>query len=110
MAASPPLSTTLAYVGVRFRDVPHALGLVMQGLWFISPVYFETKIFRSGGLHVLIDYNPVYHLLQIVRAPLLQGKWPTVVNYEYVLGTAIVFMIIAIVVGRKSERKVIFYL
>lgn len=105
-----PLSTTLAYVGVRFRDVPHALGLVMQGLWFISPVYFETKIFRSGGLHVLIDYNPVYHLLQIVRAPLLQGKWPTVVNYEYVLGTAIVFMIIAIVVGRKSERKVIFYL
>jgi len=105
-----PLSTMLAYIGVRFRDVPHALGLVMQGLWFISPVYFETKIFRSGGLHVLIDYNPVYHLLQIVRAPLLEGKWPTVVNYEYVIGTAIVFMILALLVGRKAERKVIFYL
>lgn len=105
-----PLSTMLAYIGVRFRDVPHALGLVMQGLWFISPVYFETKIFRSGGLHALIDYNPVYHLLQIVRAPLLEGKWPTLVNYEYVIGTAIVFMILALLVGRKAERKVIFYL
>ncbi|WP_313707825.1 ABC transporter permease [Atlantibacter hermannii] len=105
-----PLSTILAYIGVRFRDVPHALALVMQGLWFISPVYFETKIFRSGGLHVLIDYNPVYHLLQIVRAPLLQGEWPTLVNYQYVLGTALVFMVIAVLMGRKMERKVIFYL
>ncbi|MEI7374906.1 ABC transporter permease [Dickeya chrysanthemi] len=105
-----PLSTMLAYIGARFRDVPHVLGLVMQGLWFISPVYFETKIFQSGGLHILIDYNPIYHLLQIVRAPLLQGEWPTVVNYEYVLGTAIFFTILAVIVGRKAERKVIFYL
>jgi lipopolysaccharide transport system permease protein len=105
-----PVSTILAYFSTRFRDIPHALGLVMQALWFVSPVYFEAKTFQNGGLHFLVDYNPIYHILQIIRAPLLQGQWPTFENYAFSLGTALFFALIAIMVGRKSERKVIFYL
>lgn len=105
-----PLSTLLAYIGVRFRDVPHATGLIMQALWFISPVYFEIKMFRQGGLDMLVDYNPVYHLLQLFRAPLLEGQWPTLENYSFVLGTAAIVTLVAWLVGRKAERKVIFYL
>ncbi|HEF4759235.1 TPA: ABC transporter permease [Pseudomonas putida] len=105
-----PVSTILAYFSTRFRDIPHALGLVMQALWFVSPVYFEAKMFQNGGLHALVDYNPIYHILQIVRAPLLQGQWPTFENYAFSLGTALFFALIAIMVGKKSERKVIFYL
>ena len=105
-----PVSTILAYISCRFRDIPHALGLIMQSLWFISPVYFEAKMFKNGGLHALVDYNPIYHILQLFRAPLLQGAWPTLDNYLFSIGTAIVFGIMAIVIGAKLERKVIFYL
>lgn len=105
-----PLSTLLAYIGVRFRDVPHATGLMMQALWFLSPVYFESKMFRQGGLDFLVDYNPIYHLLQIIRAPLLDGRWPAMENYAFVLFTALMFYSIAWLVGRTAERKVIFYL
>jgi len=105
-----PLATLLAYIGARFRDVPHATGLVMQALWFVSPVYFEAKMFRKGGLDALVDYNPVYHLLQLLRAPLLDGKWPTLENYSFTLLAAILFALLAWLVGRTAERKVIFYL
>lgn len=105
-----PLSTLLAYIGARFRDVPHATGLVMQAVWFISPVYFEVSMFRKGGLDGLVDYNPIYHLLQLVRAPLLDGKWPTIENYGITLLTAFIVAFLAWLVGRKAERKVIFYL
>ncbi len=105
-----PVSTLLSYISTRFRDVPHALGLVMQSLWFVSPVYFEAKMFRNGGLHALVDYNPIYHILQLIRAPLLQGQWPTLENYAFSFGTAAVFGFIAMAVGYKAERKVIFYL
>lgn len=105
-----PVSTILAYASARFRDIPHALGLVMQSLWFVSPVYFEAKMFQNGGLHALVDYNPIYHILQLIRAPLLQGQWPTASNYMFSIGTAVFFGIVAILVGYKSERKVIFYL
>lgn len=105
-----PLSTLLAYICVRFRDIPHALALVMQAIWFISPVYFESKMFRAGGLDALVDYNPIYHILQIFRAPLLEGSWPTITNYLFCFVTIAFLSFIAWIVGRKAERKVIFYL
>lgn len=105
-----PLATLLAYIATRFRDLPHALGLVFQAMWFVSPIYFETKVFQNSELHGLIDYNPIYHLLEIVRAPLLHGEWPTALNYKYSIGLIIVLTLMAILVGRSAEKKVIFYL
>ena len=105
-----PLSTIMAYIGVRFRGLPNALALIVQAAWFVSPVYFKEMMFRDVGLHGLIDYNPVYHLMQIVRAPLLQGEWPTATNYLWCLGTAAGLALVAAAIGARSEKKVIFYL
>jgi lipopolysaccharide transport system permease protein len=105
-----PMATLFAYISTRFRDVPHALGLVLQALYFVSPIYFEPKVFRNGGLDLLVDYNPIYHLLEIVRAPLLKGEWPTWENYAYCVGTVATMTLLAWLVGRKAERNVIFYL
>jgi lipopolysaccharide transport system permease protein len=105
-----PFATLLAYIGTRFRDLTPALALAMQALWFISPVYFEEDMFRRGGLELLVDGNPIYHILQLARAPLLQGEWPTSTNYAFAFGSAAVLTLTAWLVGRKAERKVIFYL
>ncbi|CAN1724581.1 Transport permease protein [Hyphomicrobium sp. 1Nfss2.1] len=105
-----PLATALAYVSVRFRDVPYALGLAMQTLWFISPVYFDVKLFRSAGLDGLVDYNPIYHLLELTRAPFLRGEWPSLANYGVCLATIAGLATLAIVLGRRMERRVMFYL
>ncbi|WP_454634170.1 ABC transporter permease [Bradyrhizobium cenepequi] len=105
-----PLATLLGYIGARFRDLPHALGLVLQALWFISPVYLEPKVFRGGGLDALVDSNPIYHLLQIVRAPLLHGEWPTWQNYGFSFGLVAGLTLLAVLVGRSAEKKVIYYL
>lgn len=105
-----PMATLFAYVATRFRDLPHALGLVFQAMWFVSPIYFEAKTFRGGELHALVDYNPIYHMLEIVRAPLLHGAWPTMQNYAYCLALVAGLVLLAWLVGRTAERKVIFYL
>jgi len=105
-----PWATLMAYMGTRFRDLPHALGLVLQAMWFVSPIYFEESVFRRGDLHLFLDYNPIYHLLEIVRAPLLRGEFPTLINYVWCLGTALVLALLAALVGRRSEKRVIFYL
>jgi lipopolysaccharide transport system permease protein len=104
------LATFLAYFATRFRDIPHALGLLLQALWFVSPVYFEPKVFRDAGLSALVDWNPIFHLLQIVRAPLLAGQWPTAENFAFALALAALFAFLAWRAGRRLERRMIFYL
>jgi len=105
-----PLATFLAYIAARFRDLPHALGLILQAMWFVSPIYFEAKIFRGGDLHGLVDYNPIFHMLEIVRAPLLHGAWPTLENFIYCFGSVAILFTCAILLGKRAEKKVIFYL
>ncbi|CAD2251703.1 ABC transporter permease [Pseudomonas sp. WS 5018] len=105
-----PMATFLAYIATRFRDLPHALGLVLQAMWFVSPIYFEAKVFRGGDLHWLVDLNPIYHLLEIVRAPLLHGAWPTIENYVFCGATILTLSLLAIALGQRTEKKVIFYL
>lgn len=105
-----PLATLLAYIATRFRDVPHALALAFQTLWLVSPIYFEPSLFRNGGLHALVDYNPVFHVLEVVRAPLLRGQWPTMTNLAYCLGAILALALLAWLVGRTAEKRVIFYL
>lgn len=105
-----PLITILAYLGVQYRDIPHAMGLVLQIFWFASPVYFEAKLFIAGGLPGLVYYNPLYHLLQLVRRPLLEGHLPSFTNYAFVFGLFIVASVIAMFIGYRMERRVIFYL
>jgi lipopolysaccharide transport system permease protein len=105
-----PLATFLAYLGARFRDIPHMLGLLFQALWFVSPVYFEPGMFRAGHLAPLVDDNPIYHLLQLVRAPLLHGEWPTATNYLFCLAVIAALSLLAIATGYRAERRVILYL
>lgn len=105
-----PWATIMAYIATRFRDLPHALGLILQAMWFVSPIYFDESLFRKGDLHVLIDYNPIYHMLQIVRAPLLHGQWPTAENYLWCFATILVLAALALAIGRRAEGKVILYL
>jgi lipopolysaccharide transport system permease protein len=110
LAIAWPAATAFAFVATRFRDLPNLLILVFQAMWFVSPIYFQESTFRHGDLHVLLDYNPIYHMLEIVRAPLLRGEWPTPTNYAWTIGTALVLAVIALLVGLRSEKRVIFYL
>lgn len=105
-----PLATCLAYIGARFRDLPHAISLILMPMYFVSPIYFDVKMFRDAGLNGLVDYNPIYHLLEIVRAPLLRGDWPSATNFAVCGLTVVVFSAVAAAIGRTAERTVIFYL
>jgi lipopolysaccharide transport system permease protein len=105
-----PLATCLAYIGTRFRDLPHAIAFILMPMYFVSPIYLDAKLFRDAGLNGLVDYNPIYHLLQILRAPLLHGDWPAAANFAVCGLTILLFSAVAIIIGRTAERTVIFYL
>lgn len=105
-----PLSTINAFVGTKFRDYSQFLIIILQALYYISPIFFLPKLFFNSNLGFLIHYNPIAHLLNLFRCPLLEGTFPSFVDYYYTLATVFVFWLLSIMMTINNEKKIIFYL
>lgn len=84
-------------LSARFRDVPLILASVVQVMFFITPVIWRPEMLPQRAL--LLDLNPFFHMIEIVRAPLL-GAYPLWSNWAAALlvtlaGWAVTFVVFA---------------
>lgn len=105
------LSTIAGYSGAKYRDYPQIMLLVMQMLYYLSPVFFKQEMFMSSPvLTLLLECNPITHILNLLRAPFVYMQMPALRDYLFVLATDIVIVLWAVRVNRNNSKKVIFYL
>jgi ABC-type polysaccharide/polyol phosphate export permease len=64
------ISMLVAVISARFRDIPQAVGSVTQAAAIMTPVFWLPDRIPAQ-YHWILDFNPFYHLLEAVRAPLL---------------------------------------
>ena len=108
---SLPVATLCAIINTKFRDFSQLVGLIFQAIWYVSPIFIDAHtLLQSKKLYVLVEYNPVYHLLNLIRAPMLHGQAPTLVDFLYVFASIIILWLFAINSLIKNERNIIFYL
>jgi ABC-type polysaccharide/polyol phosphate export permease len=55
----------------RFRDLPQIIGALVNITFFVTPVFWYKDTLGARGY--IADYNPLFSLLDLVRAPLLGG-------------------------------------
>lgn len=104
------LTTLAGYANTKYRDYPQIIGLVMQTIWYLSPVFFREEMFTSSvTLSVFFRLNPLTHLLNLVRKPFLYGIMPSGTDYLFILGTILVFGVLSWASNKKNEAKIIFY-
>lgn len=61
----------IGIISARFRDVPPLIASVVQIVFFVTPIFWKPELLK--GREYITDLNPFFHLLEIVRAPLLGG-------------------------------------
>ena len=83
----------LGLLSARFRDVPLIIGSVVQVLFFITPVIWKPEMLPGRALW--LDLNPFYHLVEIMRAPLL-GQPPALDNWLTVIAITVVGWAVAL--------------
>lgn len=88
----------IGMVSARFRDIPQVIGSFVQILFFITPIMWKSDQLKNRTF--IADWNPFYHLVEIVRAPLL-GDAPSASTYV-VVGT--ITLINLVVVGLFFRR------
>lgn len=104
-------TTIAAFICTKYRDYPQMAPLILQTLWYISPVFFQKEMFESSvALSTWFYLNPITHLLQLIRAPFLEGMLPSSFDYAMSLVLVSITALFAVRVNRKSARDIIFYI
>jgi ABC-type polysaccharide/polyol phosphate export permease len=74
---------------LRFRDLQQFVTTLMQIAMFVTPIFWLPGSLQTGNRVVFIDLNPLYHFIEIVRAPAL-GAWPSIESYVAVVAITVV--------------------
>lgn len=104
-----PVALIFSFINLKYRDFGQVSGLILQLIWYGSPVFYDPKMFNSEKVIFLLQLNPVTHILNLVRAPLLYGRFPDLVDYAFAAGTAMFFYSIAIYMIVRLEKTLIYY-
>lgn len=72
----------LGLLSARFRDIPMIVASIVQVMFFITPIFWKPEMLP--GRSFLLDANPFYHFVEILRGPML-GQMPTLENWLAVL-------------------------
>lgn len=72
---------SIGVISARFRDIPQFINSIVQILFFVTPIMWKPELLKDPRW---LDLNPFYHLVEIVRRPLL-GAAPSLRDYGFVL-------------------------
>ena len=103
-----PLTIVFSVLGTQYRDTKHIVGIVIQGMFFITPVMLPREILESPHLHWLVYANPAVSVLSLFRDPLVYGRfWDPIMVATFVCWT-IAFWVIAIILSARFGRRLVF--
>ncbi|WP_139973574.1 ABC transporter permease [Ochrobactrum sp. CGA5] len=99
----------LGVVCARFRDMMQVMTNVLQVLFYATPIMWMVKILPDRVSKEFIQWNPFYHFIELVRAPLL-GSAPTLLNWIFPMVLMFLGWAFAIVFYGKYRWRVAYWL
>jgi ABC-type polysaccharide/polyol phosphate export permease len=102
------LSLLLAIAGSRFRDVPQLVSNLVQLAFFLSPILWKPDMLQ-GRARSFVDFNPLYHMLEIVRAPLL-GSTIRPISWIATIALLLAGSLVAILAFAKFRSRIPYWL
>lgn len=111
MVTSLLLIAIFAHLNARFRDVAHTAAVGMQVLFYVTPVIFPAELFLArANLRYVVELNPMYHLLEVIRRPLLTGQSADWESYVAAGLLIVLLTTVATLVIATYRRRIVFAL
>jgi homopolymeric O-antigen transport system permease protein len=97
------LGLLLGILCARFRDIPAIVQNLMQVVFFVTPIFWPPELLSSHPY--LVEWNVVYHMVELMRAPLL-NQYPSAVTWLSVLAVTLAGYLMAATLFRKHGPRV----
>lgn len=102
------VATLAAFATVFFHDTKHLVEVGTQLMFFLTPIIYGRE--QLGRAEDLVNLNPVYTFIEIIRKPLVEGV--PCDGFIYVQGVVITVATVGLAFGTIGwlQKKVIFEL
>ena len=97
------IGMSAAILSTRYRDIPQVITSFIQVVFFVTPIFWSVTNFPKRP--AFVDWNPCYHLLEIVRAPLL-GQTPNSLSWLVAMGMLCVGLPITLYLYRRAYARI----
>lgn len=102
------LGLVVGIFGARFRDVPPLIASVLMLMFYVTPIFWRMESIPSE-LGKVVILNPIFHLMNLVRSPLL-GEWPALTSWAVVLVMTVLGLLVANLIYRNYSSRVVLWL
>ncbi len=93
---------------LRFRDIQPLIQAAIQIWMLITPIFWIPDRLSGIAFIIFVQFNPVYRLIEVVRAPLL-GQVPTAADYIAVLAITIAGWGMTYMMFRSFRRRIAYW-
>jgi lipopolysaccharide transport system permease protein len=100
------IGLVLAILAARFRDMPQMVATATQILMFATPIMWPVS--QLTGTHWIADINPIYHFIELVRAPLL-GNEPAHLSWAAAVATLVLGSALSLMLLNRASNRVVFW-
>ena len=98
-----------AILSIRYRDVPPIINAALTVAFYSTPViWMRENVGNNPIVEAMVNLNPLYHLLSIMRLPLI-GQYPTAENWIWALTSGAIFWTIALILFRKYQNRIAYW-
>ena len=97
----------LGIISARFRDVPPIVASIVRICFFVTPIIWMPELVPERAL--VLEFNPFYHLVEVVRAPLL-GQVPGLSSWIAVLSMTIGGWLLAFAFFRRYRWRIAYWI
>jgi ABC-type polysaccharide/polyol phosphate export permease len=102
------LALLLGMLCLRFRDVPPLVTTALQISMLITPLFWPPDSLSGSGRIIFVELNPIYHLIEVVRAPLL-GNIPAMTSYAAAVLIAIGGWLLTYFVFERFRSRIAYW-
>lgn len=104
------LMVAVAHLNARFRDTTPLAAVTMQVLFYVTPVLWPAEMLRGRRFAWVVEANPLYHLIEVVRRPLLASQPAALESYGVVLAAVAGLALMAGAVTAFYSRRIVYLL
>jgi ABC-type polysaccharide/polyol phosphate export permease len=102
------VSLLFGIVCLRFRDVPPVVSSILQIAMLITPLFWPADTLSGVKRLVFVELNPLYHVLDVVRAPLV-GRLPDPVSYVVMIVMTIAGWWLTYTVFKRFRKRIAYW-